>query len=352
MSAVFAGIAVLFLLLFGGSQLICRNLTADLDALNAGERWSASGEEYATLVLHTDNSTALSEYQVENYVSAVGKALEEAAVTSSDRGSVWTYSFYGESTLQLKGPKSSSAANVMYVGGNFFTFHPLEFLYGSPFAYDPALPDGVVLDDELAWRLFGTLNVVGMEITWNERVLTVTGIVAGERDSAAYEKAYGDTPRMYMSYYGYKAGTYADGGFTTFEVTLPNPVDGFADGIFRGAVQINEDAMVLKENSSRYTFLNRCRIIPTLPYMGMRTDRIVYPYFENELQTLDFHSALWTLAGLICAGLGVLAFLTALISLFCSGFSPTALLKQGVTKTINYVSNHKNRKSMKNRRRL
>ena len=351
LTAVFACIMVVFLLLFGITEWICGNMTADLDALNGGERWSAAGEEYATLVMHTDDNTALSEYEVESYVSSIDKALEEAAVTSSDRGSIWAYSFYGEGNLQLKGPKSSATANVMYVGGSFFTFHPLEFLYGSPFTYDPTLPDGVVLDEDLAWRLFGTLNVVGMEIPWNERVLTVTGIVAKERNSDAYEKAYGDMPRMYMSYYGYKEGSYTEGGFITFEATVPNPVDGFADGIFRNAVQIREDSMILKENSSRYTFLNRCRIIPTLPYMGRRIDRIVYPYFENELQTVDFHTALWTLTGLICLGIGVLSFLTALICLFKSGFSPTKILKQGVIKTIKHIEKHKNRKITKEKRR-
>ncbi len=350
-SAVSAGIMILFLALFGITEWVCRSMTADLDTLNAGERWSAGVEEYATLVLHTDNSAALSEFQVANNISAVDKALEEAAVSSSGKGSVWVYSYYGEDILQLKGPKSKATANVMFVGGNFFTFHPLEFLYGSPFTHDPTLPDGVVLDEDLAWRLFGTLNVVGMEFTWNERVLTVTGITARERDTAAYEKSYGELPRMYMSSYGYHAGNYSEGGYTTFEAALPNPVDGFADNIFRTAVMFNEDTAVIRENSVRYTLANRCRIIPTLPYMGMRTDRIVYPCFENELQTVDFHAALWTLAGLICLGISALSLLIAVICLFRSGFSPTGIVKHWVTKTADKISKHKTSKKYTTKRR-
>ena len=344
LSAIFAGITAVFLLLFGIAEWICSGITADFDALNAGERWSSSGEEYATIVLHTDSSTALSDYEVEQYAAAMKTALEEASIASSEKGSVWACSYYGESTVSLQGPKSTVTAAAMYVGGNFFTFHPLEFLYGSPFAHDPTLPDGVVLDEDLAWRLFGTLNVVGMEISWNDRILTVTGITARERDTAAYEKSYGDIPRIYMSSYGYQAGSYSEVGYTTFEATLPNPVDGFADTIFRTAVKRNEDTTMIRENSARYTFPNRCRILPKLPYMGMRTERIVYPYFENELQAVDFQTALWTLGGLICAGIGGLSLIISLISLFVSGFSVMGIVKQGVTKTVMTMRKPKTKK--------
>jgi len=344
-------LCVLFVLLFFLGEWTAAGMTRDLDALNAGERWSAAGEPYATITLHTASESALSLNQVESYAMAIESGLRSASIESSESGRVWTYSYFAEDLVTVSGPKAQAPLRTIAAGGSFFTFHPLEFLYGSPFTHDPTLPDGVVLDEDLAWRLFGTLNVVGMEFTWNERVLTVTGITARERDTAAYEKSYGELPRMYMSSYGYHAGNYSEGGYTTFEAALPNPVDGFADNIFRTAVMFNEDTAVVRENSVRYTLANRCRIIPTLPYMGMRTDRIVYPCFENELQTVDFHAALWTLAGLICLGISALSLLIAVICLFRSGFSPTGIVKHWVTKTADKISKHKTRKKYTTKRR-
>ena len=155
-----------------------------------------------------------------------------------------------------------------------------------------------------------------------------------------------------MSYYGYTSQQFGEThDITTFEMTLPNPVDGFAAGIITSAIKINEDSAIINENSIRYTFLNRCKRIETIPYIGMRTDSIVYPYFENEMQTVDFYTSLWTLCGLICCGFALLTFLIALICLFRSGFSFTVVLKQGFRKTINVINKQKNNINRKKERR-
>jgi len=178
----------------------------------------------------------------------------------------------------------------------------------------------------------------------------VTGIVEKERNTAAYEKAYGDIPRMYMSYYGYMAASAGTGNnITVLEAAIPNPVKDFARNIFDKAVRINEDTMVVRENSSRYTFFNRCRIISTLPFMGMRTDQIIYPYFENELQATDFFVALWMLGELICGGIAAAALLTSVICLFSSGFSVTGILKLGLHKAGTAITKYKNSKNRKQR---
>lgn len=344
-------LCVLFVLLFLLGEWTAAGMTRDLDALNAGERWSAAGEPYATITLHTASESALSLQQVEGYAMAIETGLLNASIESPENGSVWTYGYYAEDLVTAAGPKASAPLQTIAAGGSFFIFHPLEFVYGAPFSYDRALPDGIVLDEDAAWRIFGAVDVVGMTLQIGGRDMTVTGIVRHERTTDGYEKAYGEIPRMYMSYYGYEAIFGEDSNITTYEVTLPNPVKSFAMNIFETAVQINEDTMAVRENSDRYSIRNRFARMKELPFMGMRNDRIVYPCFENELQVTDYFTAVWMLWQTIAASLALLSLLTSLICLFASGFSATALLKTAWRKAEKSLEDKKKNKKQKRHRR-
>lgn len=332
MTAALISVCVLlvFLLFAGVCEWISHSMTSGIQELDAGARWSSDGSPYATIALYTDISTAMTRNTVEGYAYSISNALLSASVDSPEGGSSWTYAYYGEETTSVTGPKGSASAELQYVGGSFFVFHPLHFLYGAPFTYDSALPDGVVIDETLAWRIFGALDVVGMELTWNNRSFTVCGIVQAERSTAAYQKAYGETGRIYMSYYGFEIARGSEQNITAFEVTIPNAVKSFAMNIFNSAVTVNEDTMIVHENSERYSFVNRFKSIATLPYQGMRNERIVYPYYENELRVLDFQTGIWMTAevvGLVGVALGLLS---AVFCVWRSGFSPTAIFKKGL----------------------
>jgi len=351
-SGLSALLCLFFAALFAIGEAVAMGLTEDLDSLNAGKRWSAAGEPYATIALHTDAASALTRNEVEHYAMSIDTGLLNASIASPENGSAWTYGYFAETTLAVTGPKATAQISTIAAGGSFFTFHPLEFVYGAPFTYDRTLPDGVVLDEDAAWRIFGAVDVVGMTLETGGRDLTVTGIVRKERNTEGYEKAYGDLPRMYMSYYGYEAITGEMSNITTYEVTLPNPVKSFAMNIFETAVRINEDSMTVRENSARYTFSSRFQRMKEMPYLGMRTDRIIYPYFENELQVTDYRTALWMQYQVAAAVLSLLCLLTAVICLFAGGFSVTGLLKSAFGNLQRKWEEHKrNSPSRKSRKK-
>lgn len=332
-AAVICGcVLVVFLAFAGICEWISRGMTSDIKELDAGSRWTNDGSPYATIALYTDTETAFDRAAIEGYAYAITNGLLAASIDSPEGGSVWTYAYYGEESTNVVGPKGSAAAELQYVGGSYFTFHPLDFLYGAPFSYDSTLPDGVVIDEDLAWRVFGSINVIGMELTWNNRAFTVCGVVKAERDTEAYKKAYGTTGRMYMSYYGFEMARGSESNIIAFEVTIPNSVKSFAMNIFKGAVTVNEDTMVVHENSERYSFVNRFKRIRELPYQGMRTERIIYPYYENELCVLDFQTGIWMVVEVVMLGFAAVGLLGAVFCVSRSGFSPTILVKNGFRK--------------------
>ena len=169
-----------------------------------------------------------------------------------------------------------------------------------------------------------------MTIEAGGRELTVTGITRRERDTEAYEKSYGDMPRMYMSYYGYEVIYGEKSNITTLEMALPNPVKGFGMNIFQTAVQVQEDGMIVRENAIRYTLGNRLERMKELPFMGMRNNRVIYPYFENELQVMDYYTSLWMVFQTVVGMASLLCLLVAIISLFASGFSVTGMVRVAV----------------------
>ncbi|MBR5445593.1 MAG: ABC transporter permease [Clostridia bacterium] len=349
-SAFTAILCILFAALFAIGEAVSAGMIGDLDALSGGERWSSSGGPYATITLHTDSASAMNRNEVESYNRSIDAGLLNASIASPENGSAWAWCYFADTETTASGPKATVQIRTMAVGGNFFTFHPLEFLYGSPLPYDRSLPNAVVLDEIAAWRLFGAIDVVGMTMEVGDRELVVTGIVTKERDTDAYEKAYGDMPRMYISYYAWEAIVGMTANITTYEAALPDPVDSFAMNIFTSAVRINEDTMVIHENSSRYSFLNRFQRMKELPYMGMRNDRIIYPYFENELRVMDYHTSVWMVFETIAAALALLCLLTSLISLFASGFTVSGLVRTGWNRAQKAVKEHRKNKPARKKR--
>jgi hypothetical protein len=154
--------------------------------------------------------------------------------------------------------------------------------------------DRVVLDEELAWRLFGSVHVAGFDVLIGGIPHTVAGVVARENDfasSAAYTYGAG----MFMSYESLRELTYGQARISTYEIVLSDPVSGFAMDIMTQTFP-SQDAHIV-ENSTRYSLSNIFSIIGSFGERSMRTSGIVYPYWENAARfTEDRLALLYVLA--------------------------------------------------------
>lgn len=274
----------------------------------------------------------MSKDQVEQYASSMDAALRSASVEGSEKGRVWTYAYSTDTLRSVKGPKSSANAAITACGGDFFIFHPLKFLYGTSFLNDASIPNGAVIDENLAWKIFGAIDVVGMTMSVGDLELTVVGIVTAERSSEAYEFTYGDTPRMYMSYSAYDKINGDASDITAYEVTLPNPVKSFAMNIFKTAVTANEDTTSLTETSARYHVANRFENMKQLKYSWVRSNKVNCPYWENEARMIDYTCAIIMFFEVIFLAVGVFSMLLSFILLRVSGFTLTDVVKNRYKK--------------------
>ncbi len=197
----------------------------------------------------------------------------------------------------------TAEAEVTVVGGDFFLFRDFELLSGSFFSDRDSLRDGAVIDKELAWQLYGSLDIAGKAIYINDRELYISGVI--ETPSTEPEqKCIGAVPMAYISYeaagdvfpYEIEDQFVSDDGgaaqftrVTCYECIIPEPVEHFAYNsvkthiaeAFRGNVDI-------VNNSERFLPGKRAKALKKLDSYIIRNDSIVYPFWENASRIVEF----------------------------------------------------------------
>lgn len=199
-------------------------------------------------------------------------------------------------SVSLKAEHGSAEATAVAVGGDFFRLHPQNLLSGGYISGDDLMHDRVILDEELAWKLFGGYDLTGMPVELNGSTFYVAGVIAREDDWAT-KKAYTDGAGLYMSYEAYKAMN-ESAYISTYEVIMPEPVSGFA----REQVKDNfaPDDAVIVENSGRYSFGNIFTLLRNFSQRTMRTDTVYYPYWENAARLVENRCMILLVIVLLC----------------------------------------------------
>ena len=329
-SGIAALVMIAALALCGIFELAVLGMKNSLGALGAGKRWSADGDRYAVVGLYAEEDAGIVWDNVGGWVRSIDAGLLEASVTPNEGARSWAWCSGADVLLSVQGTKGTVNAETLAVSGDFFVFHPLKFVYGGGFLNDDSNPMGVVLDRDLAWRVYGAENIVGMTVTVGGEEFTIVGITDRESDSAAYKKAYGDVPRMYMNYAGYaKIG---EKNVTLFEAALPNSVRGFAMNIFTGAVRPNESATSVIEATDRFSLKNRFENMKQLSYAWVSVNKIEYPYWENEARVYDYRAAVLMIFEIAAAAVAVISLLLSFILLRISGYSVLQSAKNGWKK--------------------
>ena len=230
--------------------------------------------------------------------------------------------------LTLYSDRASITARAFGVGGDFFTFHPLKLLSGSYFDGEDLNKDGVVIDENVAWQLFGSNNVAGMYVEINGVQYPVRGVVKSDKgyfsdaadeeaatvyvsyeileggsgsstggmDSAAASTPAAGTTDSKGGSYGQAAGTTLD----SYELLIKNPVQKFGFNALKEALGLDESSYEIVENSSRFGLMNRFTVLRNFGIRSMNTKNIVFPYWENRARAYEDLAALLLILELLC----------------------------------------------------
>jgi hypothetical protein len=248
--------------------------------------------------------------QLETFEHSLDSSFLEAGIeapTQSARLYVSAYSASGK--ISVTGSKGTISAPAIGVGGDFFLFHPFKLVSGYYFSGSDVMQDGIVIDEDAAWQLFGASDVAGMTVTIGGVPHYIAGVIS--RDSSLMDKKAGaDTMTVYLSYDSLsKYGT--TDGISCYETLLPNPVSGYGLGLVKEKLGVSDSTGVVVENSERYSVLSLLKVIGSFGTRSMQTMGIVWPGWENAARGWEDVLALLLVFQILCvavlAGIGLIA---------------------------------------------
>jgi len=267
-----------------------------LESQKTAERFRGDGETRFAQVsafFPVDGGKSLSD--IYTMRQSVEDALLEASLEAPENGSLWIDAYSAEGQLTVTGTRGSASVTVLGVGGDWFSFHPLRLRSGSYLNEDDLMHDKVVLDEELAWKLFGGVDLEGLEVTINDVPYIVAGVVSREDDFAS-EKAYSGGAGMFMYYDTLNAISATE--IDNYELCCADPISGFALDILETGFA---DAATV-QNTGRFSLSSVFGHIADFGERAMSSDGVAFPYWENAARYAEDYAAL-TLALSVLFGL-------------------------------------------------
>ena len=268
-----------------------------LDSLDAADRWrGTSKERFAQIACFLPEDSTRAEGEILQLREKLDAAMVEASLEAAPEHQLYQDAYSARGTLTISSDRGSSEVSAIGVGGNFFLFHPLRLRSGSYISGDDLMDDRIVLDEIVAWQLFGGYDVAGQTVTISGKPYYVAGVVRREDDFAT-EKAYLDGAGIFLSYSALYSLT--EQGITCYEIVLPDPISGFAMNVMKTNFDVGKGEMV--ENSARYRLKNLWTVIRGFGLRSMRANGVIYPYWENAVRLTEDWLALLLLLMILFA---------------------------------------------------
>ena len=287
------------LLFWGGNALllvlalICvflsHRVTTALPTLNAAKTWAGqSGERFAQVACYLPHEAPVTEDQVFSFRRTIEESFRSSSMEAPEGGSLYTDAYSGSCTLSVSGEKGNVTAKALGVGGDYFRFHPLPLRSGSYLSDADLMKDRVLLDEALAWKLFGGVDLVGMSVTIQNKSFYVAGVVSRENDRYSVT-AGSQTEGLFVSYSTLKELN-EQTGISCYEIVLPNPISSYGKNLVQEKFPLGDGVLV--ENSTRYSLTNLFSVIKNFGKRSMGIHGIIYPYWENAVRLTEDYAAL------------------------------------------------------------
>ncbi|MBE6856092.1 MAG: ABC transporter permease [Ruminococcus sp.] len=174
-------------------------------------------------------------------------------------------------------------AEVTAVGGDFFLMRNFTLLDGAYFTDSDVMQDGAVIDRSLAWSLYGSEDIAGMNIKIGGLQFRISAVIDTPHTKEE-KKCRGDFPQLYVTYEGASAisNMMGQGDFTKvscYEAIMPEPVTSYAYNTISGITsQWQADTV---ENNGRFEWGRTLGKIKTLHERELKTKAVKYPWWEN-----------------------------------------------------------------------
>lgn len=271
-------------------------LGAGLDSQQAARRWRGGGKgDFAQISCFVPVDEAVSQSDVYAFRMKLLDQYHAAALDAEGTDGLWVDAWSGIGKLPVSSSRATGEASVIAVGGDFFTLHPLRLLSGSYIGESDLMHDRVLLDEELAWLLFGGIELQGMSLRINGEPFVVAGVIEREQDSASL-MAYTAGQGLYMSYDAY-VGLTGTENITCYELVSAEPVKGWTAQVARENFKLGRGEVL--QNSGRFGLGRLLRLVEKLDSRSMQAMGMIYPYWENAARVTEDRCVRWLLLAIL-----------------------------------------------------
>lgn len=291
--------------------LVSLGLKAPHRETDAAARWQGTGEQrFTQIACFLPWDAPKSAEDVILFRRSLDERLAQESLPDSS-GSLYADAYCGEGILTVTTDFGKATVKTLGVGGEFFLFHPVELRCGSLFSSRDLMQDRVVVDENLAWSLFGSKDVNGLTVYVNGIPFFVSGVIHREGNAAVDAAFSPEEPLLIMSYDAFH--TLTEQGITCYEIVLPDPVSGYGRKLVEEIFPVGDGE--LAEYTYRFSAENLLQVAETLGQRSMVRSRVVYPFWENALRMTEGRLAVLLVLMLICLSVPALCTVIAFVVL-------------------------------------
>ena len=273
---------------------VCRHLSGILTSQQEAARWQGDSEtEFSQISCFLPADELIGLKEVNSFRIDALKKVQEASLDVNGEEQLMLDAWSTTTKLNVSSSHGKGEASVIAVGGNYFDFHPLRLLDGDYIRQSDLMEDRVLLDEELAWLLFGGTELQGMEMKINGVPFHVAGIIARETDFAS-KQAYTAGMGLYMRYDALLK-LQENAGISCYEYVLVEPVKDFAINTARERFPIGRGVILC--NTTRFEYGRLMDFILQYGSRSVQTTGVIYPYWENAARIMEDWCCLCCLFG-------------------------------------------------------
>lgn len=286
--------AIVFAVLYLVLTLISELNIASYRDQSVVKKWSNKGG-YAQVSCffhygeNADDNTILAAHY-----GLIDSLTQEAIAPANENAKLFLDCYSGIGNVGIRHDHSYGSFQAYGVKGDFFFFHEYSFVDGTYFSPSDMMDDYLVVDEEVAWKLFGAKKVAGMTVEIGGVPFIIKGVI--KRPSGKLERAAGfENPTVILPASALqKYGSFD--GYSTYEICMPNPVKNFAVNQLKKVL----GQTTIVQNTGRYGLFPMVKLFFNRSTRSMVTEPVCYPYWENVARAHEDSMATLTVSRLFC----------------------------------------------------
>ena len=325
-------VSLICALVFGILYLIIHINVSSLESQNTADRWRTDEIRYSQMSAFISENAGFDLQTAQYTENSIIERLSTDSYVSDDKKRIAITNSVSKTKMSFSTSFDSSEAEVFYTDSDHFIFHPHSFVYGWHYTGDEIMKNYIVLNEELAFRIFGGTDVAGMIVNVDGTECTVVGVTSGPLSSAERKEWNEKQPIAYVMQ-GFKEEYDNSLPIISFEVLLPNPVKDYASAIFKEAVRIDEDKVEIVENTGRGKYLKLVKEFFSSDRSMMRNNTVYYPHWENAARKVYNDVKPLVLISLVFGIIPIIYLLSIIVVFFIN--------KEKIFKTLTHSAGNK-----------